>query len=110
MCFIFDTSCVKALGWLKKERKKEEEEDEQFWILVVSRLATLEKSLASVSVTIVWGRLDKQLQCFQSLAFISRRRYRRVYANTSIGAAILFFGHPYIWAHYREPIIIDLCM
>ena len=22
-----------------------------------------------------------------------------------IGAAILFSGHPYMWAHYREPII-----
>ena len=35
-------------------------------------------------------------KCLCTLAFAARRNYRRVNANTSIGAAILFPGHPYI--------------
>ena len=31
--------------------------------------------------------------------------YRRIIANTSIGAAILFLRHPYIGSHYRDSLI-----
>ena len=37
-------------------------------------------------------------KCLWTLVFAARQNYRRVNANTLIGAAILFPGHPYIWA------------
>ena len=37
-------------------------------------------------------------KCLWTLAFTAQRIYRHVNANTLIGAAILFPGHPYIWA------------
>ena len=40
------------------------------------------------------------------LAPVPQRWYRHENANTLIGAAILFSGHPYISARYRKPILV----
>ena len=43
--------------------------------------------------------IDSSQKCFKVHNTHSLPRYRRIIANTSIGAAILFLHHPYIGTH-----------
>ena len=49
---------------------------------------------------------DSRSKCLQTCRIHHQVKYWRLDANTSIVAAILFSGHPYIGRHYRASLII----
>ena len=53
---------------------------------------------------------DSRSKCLQSCIIHHQVKYWRLNANTSIVAAILFSGHPYIGRHYRASLINTVYM
>ena len=93
---------ITALGCLKNKEEETNLISDHF------RLVNLEQ------VYIYYCILGQPISSSKYLwmpAFAAWRNYHHVNANTLIGAAILFPGHPYICTYglcYREPIIVIL--
>ena len=77
----------------EEERKKMNNSD--FRPFQVSQLRT---SFRYYYCFCILGQPISSSKCLWTLTFGARWNYCRVNANTLIGAAILFPGHPYIWA------------
>ena len=86
--FGHNTYRITALSWLNNP-----EFFDRF------RLFILERVLDTITVTVETGTAYiSSSKCLWTLAFAARQNYCRVNANTLIGVAILFPGHPYVWA------------
>ena len=100
--FEYCTYHTTALGWLKNWTKKESaNSDFRPFQACHFKIVTVHIAITTAD----WARLYKLLYVLLDvrICFLATISLCKQNTNTLIGTAILFSGHPYIWAHYSEP-------
>ena len=90
------TTCVKALGWLKKERKKKKRKMTKLNFHHFQFRHSNNVYYQSWCHCRVGATPVMRSNCLQTYRIHHQVNYGRFNANTCIVAAILFSGHPYI--------------
>ena len=101
---MLNASCIRVLPWLKQEETRNfDEQKASFGWLLICYLGNTVRYWQSC-----WpGHLNRTDQFLKACNTRSYPSYHLIIANTSTGAAILYFGHPDIRTYYCSSLVMS---